>query len=198
MTPDIRLEFRLTVKAGPQTIGVAFLQKSCAANEDLVRRPVSSTYDVFIGMQYGYTTRAAPRRASTSPVRTTRPASGDTPSRRRDLRVPPERRRPNETPCARQICLDASRAARSAARRATPTSSRCSRFYQEERSNTGSFEAGIEMALRRILADPEFIFRFEPPPAGVPAERAVSHHRHRAGLAPVVLPLVQRSPTMSC
>ena len=56
MTPDIRLEFRVTVKAGPQTIGVAFLQKSHAANEDLVRRPVSSTYDVFIGMQYGYTT----------------------------------------------------------------------------------------------------------------------------------------------
>src|SRR5262249_20236456 len=56
MTPDIRLEFKLNVKAGPQQIGVAFLNKSYAANEDLVRRPVSSTYDVFIGMQYGYTT----------------------------------------------------------------------------------------------------------------------------------------------
>ena len=38
MTPDIRLEFRIPVKAGPQTIGVAFLQKSHAANEDLVDR----------------------------------------------------------------------------------------------------------------------------------------------------------------
>ena len=28
MTQDIRLELRLTVKAGPQTIGVAFLQKA--------------------------------------------------------------------------------------------------------------------------------------------------------------------------
>ena len=28
MTPDIRLEFRMKVKAGPQTIGVAFLQKA--------------------------------------------------------------------------------------------------------------------------------------------------------------------------
>ena len=52
MTPDIRLELRLRVKAGPQTIGAAFLQKARLANEDLVRRPVSSTYDVFIGMQY--------------------------------------------------------------------------------------------------------------------------------------------------
>ena len=39
-------------------------------------------------------------------------------------------------------------------------------FYQQEREKTGNFEAGIEMALRRILADPEFIFRFEPTPAG--------------------------------
>ena len=60
MTPDIRLEFRVKVKAGPQTIGVAFLQKSYAANEDLVRRPSSSTYDVFIGMQYRLHNGAAP------------------------------------------------------------------------------------------------------------------------------------------
>ena len=39
-------------------------------------------------------------------------------------------------------------------------------FYRQERERTGNFEAGIEMALRRILADPEFIFRFEPAPAG--------------------------------
>src|SRR5208337_3519369 len=36
MTPDIHLEFKLNVRGGPQTIGVAFLQKSYAANEDLV------------------------------------------------------------------------------------------------------------------------------------------------------------------
>jgi len=39
-------------------------------------------------------------------------------------------------------------------------------FYQEGRAK-GSFDAGIEMALRRILADPEFMFRFETPPANV-------------------------------
>src|SRR5678815_1581820 len=42
MTPNIRLEFRLNVKAGPQNIGVAFLQKGYAAIEDLVHRPVAS------------------------------------------------------------------------------------------------------------------------------------------------------------
>ncbi len=40
-------------------------------------------------------------------------------------------------------------------------------FYQQgrDKGSLGSFDAGIEMALRRILADPEFVFRFETPPA---------------------------------
>ena len=186
MTPDIRLEFTLQVKAGPQTIGVAFLNNANAINEDLVRRPVSSTYDVFIGMQYGYTT--APhlsRVVITGPYNPT--GLGDTPSRRRIFTCYPgsasdtqpasaratagTRRSSPETDaseggCARQII---STLVRRAYRRA-PTEADVEpllAFYQEERNKTGNFEAGIEMALRRILADPEFIFRFEPPPAGV-------------------------------
>ena len=49
MSQDIHLEFRLNVRAGPKTIGVAFLDKSYAAVEDLVHRPMSSTKDVNIG-----------------------------------------------------------------------------------------------------------------------------------------------------
>src|SRR6185436_3595383 len=108
MTPDIRLEFTLKVKAGPQTIGVALLNKSYAANEDLVRRPVSSTYDVFIGMQYGYST--APhlsRVVITGPYKPT--GISDTPSRQRLFVCRPESRRSSqeakasEDGCARQI-----------------------------------------------------------------------------------------------
>ena len=164
MTPDIRLEFRMKVKAGPQTIGVAFLQKAHAANEDLVRRPVSSTYDVFIGMQYGYTT--APhlsRVVITGPYNPT--GLGDTPSRRRVFVCTPASPGRRSAACAKQII---STLARRAYRRA-PTEADIEpllAFYQDERDKTGNFEAGIEMALRRILADPEFIFRFEPTPAG--------------------------------
>jgi hypothetical protein len=71
-----------------------------------------------------------------------------------------------EIACARQIL---STLVRRAFRRA-PTSADLDSllaFYREERGRTGNFEAGIEMALRRILADPEFVFRFEPAPAGV-------------------------------
>ena len=194
MTPDIRLEFRLKVKAGPQSIGVAFLQKSHAANEDLVRRPASSTYDVFIGMQYGYTT--APhlsRVVITGPYNPT--GLGDTPSRRRVFVC-----RPNspaeEAPCASRIL---STLVRRAFRRA-PTEADLVpllAFYQQERDRTGNFEAGIEMALRRILADPEFVFRFEPTPAGVaPGSRIESatrnwRHAWRSSSG-------RRFPTMSC
>ena len=169
MTPDIRLEFRLKVKAGPQTLGVAFLNKANAINEDLVRRPLSSTYDVFIGMQYGYTTAPHLSRVIiTGPYNAS--GVGDTPSRRRVFTCraasPSE-----EAPCAKQII---SSLVRRAYRRAATDADidPLFAFYQEERNKTGNFEAGIEMALRRILADPEFIFRFEPPPAGVAPKTA--------------------------
>ena len=165
MTPDIRLEFRVTVKAGPQTIGVAFLQKSRAAIEDLVHRPLASMRDVNTGMQYGYTSVPHLARVDiTGPYNATGP--GDTPSRRRIFVCRPSAP-PNETPCARQIFTNlVGRAFRRPAEDADLQS--LMRFYQEERSNTGRFDAGIEMGLRRILADPEFVFRFEPPPAAVP------------------------------
>ena len=166
MTPDIRLELRLKVKAGPQTIGAAFLQKARLANEDLVRRPASSIYDVFIGMQYGYTT--APhlsRVVITGPYNAA--GTGDTPSRRRVFTCRPSTAA-EEGACAKQIV---STLVRRAYRRAPADADvdPLLAFYRDERARTGSFDAGIEMALRRILADPEFIFRFEPPPAAVPA-----------------------------
>jgi len=164
MIPDIRLELTLKVKAGPQTIGVAFLNKNYSANEDLVRRPVSSTYDVFIGMQYGYST--APhlsRVVITGPYNPT--GISDTPSRQRLLVCRPKTAA-EEAPCARQILATL---ARRAYRRAVTDSDvdALFAFYQQEKTRTGNFEAGVEMALRRVLADPEFIFRFEPTPAGV-------------------------------
>jgi hypothetical protein len=172
MTPDIRLEFTLKVKAGPQTIGVAFLNKNYTANEDLVRRPVSSTYDVFIGMQYGYST--APhlsRVVITGPYNPT--GISDTPSRQRVFicRTTESRRSSSEIAaseggCARQIIASLARRAYRRPVNDTDVDALLA-FYQQEKARTGNFEAGIEMALRRLLADPEFIFRFEPTPAGV-------------------------------
>ena len=42
-------------------------------------------------------------------------------------------------------------------------------FYQLGRNEGGNFDTGIEMALDRILVDPEFFFRKEPEPANLEA-----------------------------
>jgi cytochrome c551/c552 len=162
MTPDVRLEFRLKVTAGPKTIGVAFLQKSYDAIEDLVHRPAASTFDSNIGMQYGYSTVPHLARVDvTGPYKATGP--GDTPSRRRIFVCHPNTAA-DEIPCARQILSNMVRRAFRREPAEADLESLLS-FYQQEKTRTGNFETGIEMALRRILADPEFVFRFEPPPA---------------------------------
>ena len=90
--------------------------------------------------------------------------SGDTPSRRKIFTCHPATPA-EEIPCARKII---SALAEHAYRRPATTSDleTLLGFYQEAR-NKGTFENGIEMALRRVLASPQFVFRFERDPAGV-------------------------------
>ena len=42
-------------------------------------------------------------------------------------------------------------------------------FYQAGRGDGGKFDDGIEAALQRVLADPEFVYRSEAEPAGLAA-----------------------------
>ena len=65
-------------------------------------------------------------------------------------------------------------------------------FYQKGRE-TGDFDTGVEMALRRILADPLFVFRFERDPDNMPVGGSAPHHRYRTRIPPFVLPLEQHS-----
>jgi mono/diheme cytochrome c family protein len=200
MSPNINIEFRLTVKAGPQDIGVAFLNTSYVANEDLVHRPGASTYDANNGMQYGYYTVPHLGKVDiTGPYNAT--GSGDTPSRRKIFVCRPKREaqglaspKPQENAGEAQARQRAASEDEAQARQRAASSDdelACAQkiisnlvrhafrrpatdndveqfqsFYQQGR-NKGSFDAGIQMALRRILADPEFVFRFETPPANV-------------------------------
>ena len=66
------------------------------------------------------------------------------------------------------------------------------KFYQAGR-NDGTFDAGIEAALQRILADPEFIYRGEPESPALAAGPDLSHQRPRARVPAVVLPVEQHS-----
>jgi mono/diheme cytochrome c family protein len=158
-----RLEFNVAVKAGLHTIAVAFLQPAYEANEDLVRRPLSTMYNAQVGSQYGY--RTVPHLAT---VTITGPNAvdtvGDTPSRRRIFTCRPASVA-SEDGCAQQIL---SPLVQRAFRRAPRDSDLVPLLdlFRKERERSGNFETGIELVLRRIIADPEFIFRFEQAPAG--------------------------------
>jgi hypothetical protein len=98
----------------------------------------------------------------TGPFRATGP--GDTPSRRRVLTCRPGATPASEDRCAAQI-LGA--LARRAYRRpvAQADVDRLLPFFKDGRAR-GTFETGIQLALRRILASPSFVFRIETDPAG--------------------------------
>jgi hypothetical protein len=162
------LELRLPIKAGPQTIAVTFIKKTNAYVDDLIQRVDSTTGDLQTGVQFGYTT--VPHLASVEivgPYNITGP--GNTPSRARIFTCRPADAR-EELPCARWIF---STLARRALRRPvveadlTPLLA----FYQEGRKTDG-FDGGVEMGLRRLLADPGFVFRFERDPASLPVGAA--------------------------
>jgi mono/diheme cytochrome c family protein len=166
MTQNAHLDLRLRMKAGPQTILVTFLKRTSAVVDDLLIKPSATTRDVNVGVQYGYT--SVPHLAAVDIVGPYSPTgSGDTPSRRLIFTCHPSKPE-EELKCARQII---STMVRRAYRRPVidadlePLLS----FYQSTRNGPkGTFDTAIEMALRRILADPEFVFRFERDPAKVP------------------------------
>jgi hypothetical protein len=163
--PPTALEIRLPVKAGPQTIIVTFIKKTAAGVDDLIQRYGASTADLQTGVQFGYTT--VPHLSGVEilgPYNVLAP--GDTPSRRRIFVCRPAGAA-DESPCAKKII---STLARRAYRRPVTDADvqPLLNFYREGRK-TGDFDKGIEMALRRILADPQFVFRFERDPANIPA-----------------------------
>ena len=66
------------------------------------------------------------------------------------------------------------------------------KFYREARAE-GGFETGIEMALRALLVNPQFVFRIEKDPPNAGAEAGVSHQRSGPGIAIVLFPVEQHS-----
>jgi hypothetical protein len=92
--------------------------------------------------------------------------AGDTPSRQRIFTCRPSRSS-EERGCAAKIL---SKLARRAYRRPVAESDMAGllHFYDEGRKDNG-FEAGVEMALRAMLASPKFVFRVERDPSGIAA-----------------------------
>ncbi|HEY2382175.1 MAG TPA: DUF1592 domain-containing protein [Terriglobia bacterium] len=153
---DSRMRFRSAVKAGPHVVTIAFLQEPQTVGAGRLQRYLRSSVDNFdwSGQPHIQTL------AITGPFNTT--GRGDTPSRRRIFICHPTTAAA-EPACARQII---STLLRRAYRRpaATADEQRIIRFYETARRD-GDFDAGIEAAVQRILASPQFILRIERDPA---------------------------------
>ena len=157
---DARLSVRVRLAAGPRAIAAAFLHRTSAQDSERLQSFVRSSFDTTESAGHPHIESVT----VTGPFNPT--GAGETPSRRRILACKPSTAA-DEAACARQII---STVARRLYRRpvADVELTRLQQFYETGRAK-GSFETGIQMALRRILASPAFVFRAEPNPSSVQA-----------------------------
>jgi cytochrome c5 len=157
---------RVPIKAGLHKVGVTFLATNDIPGTEL-NRPFQRTMNT-PGSIPGFLFYPHVGQVIIEGPFEGTPAT-DTDSRRRILVCRPATAR-EETACARTIV---STLARRAFRRPITAADQklLLEFYQDGRNEGGSFEAGIEAALQRILADPEFIYRGEREPAALAAGR---------------------------
>ena len=153
------LEFRIPVKAGPRLIGVTFLERNEARDEQVLRPRMRG-----VGPQLAVdvVTISGPYNAK---------GPGDTPSRRRIFVCRPASAS-EEEPCARRIL---STLERRAYRRpvAAADVQTLMPFYTTGRAE-GGFDLGIQRAIQRLLVSPQFLFRIERDPAAPGTSHPVS------------------------
>ena len=150
---------RIPVKAGLHTLGVTFLATNDIPGSEL-NRPFERTMNtpgtipgfIFyphvgqVWIEGPYSPKGAPETAARKKIFLCHPASAK-----------------DEPACARTIITALVKHAYR--RPATPGDvTALMQFYQEGRSDNGTFDDGIEAVLQRILADPEFVYRLEPEP----------------------------------
>ena len=155
---DARLRVRIPVKAGPHEVTVAFLEGTEPVVPDRLQPYERSSIDNFdwSGLPHFQTfTITGPFNAG--PFNAT--PAGDTPSRRRIFVCRPASESAAAT-CAKQIL---STLLRRAYRQPVNNADLqlALGFYKSGRN----FDEGIETALQRILASPQFVFRVERDPA---------------------------------
>ncbi|MBI3401853.1 MAG: DUF1592 domain-containing protein [Acidobacteria bacterium] len=159
---------RIHVKAGPQRVAAAFIQKFDGVVDDLVA-PIDYTLsDTEYGNDVGITALPHVRDFSiTGPFHVT--GVSDTPSRRKIFVCRPLSEG-EELPCVRKIVTQLA----GEAYRRTPSGEDVESlmgFYSEARKGPvgNDFEAGVRAVVQAILASPQFLFRLEEMPAGTRA-----------------------------
>ena len=176
LTADAGLEIRVPVTAGPRVVGVSFVrelwepeglpqpqQRGRVLTNDQIYMGYASVGSVQIGGPFKVAGRAE-----------------DTHSRRAIFACEPaaaqgsKRVADDETACATTIL---SRMARMAYRRPITKADTQTllEFFSAGRRDGGSFEAGIQFALERLLVDPDFLLRVDrDPSASAPGQIRLS------------------------
>jgi hypothetical protein len=154
---DQHLKKKLRIPAGPHILTVAFL-KSASPVLEIERKPLATRFNMDRHPRaqpavYSLTVNG-PYGAQTAT---------ETPSRRRIFVCTPKAAAEEEA-CAKKILASVSRRA---FRRAVTAEdyAHALDLYRESRPQ-GSFDNAIEIALRRVLVSPAFLFRIEEDPAG--------------------------------
>jgi hypothetical protein len=153
----------IAVKAGPQRVSAAFIQKATAPVDDLIEPIEHTLADTIIGSSQGITTFPHLRDFGVSgPFKVT--GISDTPSRHKIFTCHPATAT-DERPCAMKILGEL---ASQAYRRPTGADdvNALMTFYEAGRKD-GDFESGVRTALQAMLASPSFVFRLEHVPASV-------------------------------
>ena len=150
---DAGLEVRFPARAGQRLVTVSFVND--ALEPEGVLQPREGQFGITHN-EKPYKNPGVERILIEGPIVEAGP--GETPSRRRIFRCRP-RDAGDEEPCAQRILADL---ARRAYRR--PTTEEDVRtlvdFYRKGRRQK-DFEAGVQLALERLLVDPDFLFRIE-------------------------------------
>ena len=165
LTGDAGLEVRVPVSAGPRVVGVSFVrelwepeglpqpqQRGTGPDQrpdlhGLRRGGIGPGRRTVPRRRYGRRPRRAGARSSSAtrtPPHGARPARRPTPAPRRSCRG--WRDWPTGGPSRQATCR------------------RCSEFFASGRREGGSFDAGIQFALERMLVDPDFLLRVQQDP----------------------------------
>ena len=162
---DGALEATVPVKAGSRTVGATFLATNYRPSLDIIKQydrkslennsiPQLQYYPAigFLRIQGPFASQRPVDSRSLRKVFTCRPATAS-----------------QEEPCAESILSTLTRHAYR--RPATARDREALMTFYEEGRRAGTFEDGIELALRRLLASPQFLVRAEKEPANIAAGR---------------------------
>lgn len=160
---DANLKTRIEVTAGPHDLGVTFVKKPFSLLETR-RQPLNVHFNYYRHPRLG---PAVYQVSINGPFESTGP--GDTPSRRRIFVCRPTSLE-DEDECARRILINLLR--RAYRRPVKDADLKAPMEFFREGQEAGGFETGIQRALSAILVNPQFLFRIERDPPGVPPRHA--------------------------